>query len=303
MGWVGNPFGEHRPPFQVLSSQCPPLPSYAMANSPLDRAWFLGAVSAVAVVITLTAGVLSGPPWPHLANYVPPASIRKTISVVAATSSLGAAKESRQMGPWATASTPQQQAMEADLADRDARWNVLAQCRALMAPLGAALLAVAAVLALVRHAHLQLAVFATTGKFEWSSGTVKEFDRKVAQGWICPVDGGENVFVQRNALREKGLGLVTGAMVEYTAIRKYGRIEADQVLYRHEGVVRWFDSEKGFGFIRPIGGGQDVFVHQKGVLYSGPGGPTEGSTVEYTLIKMDDGSTRAFHVVEEDPPV
>lgn len=49
------------------------------------------------------------------------------------------------------------------------------------------------------------------------------------------------------------------------------------------GVVKWFNSTKGFGFIQPNDGGGDVFVHISAVERSGLGGLAEGQAVSYDL--------------------
>lgn len=48
---------------------------------------------------------------------------------------------------------------------------------------------------------------------------------------------------------------------------------------RMQGTVKWFNSTKGFGFITPVDGGKDVFVHQSAVL---SGALTDGDRVEFT---------------------
>jgi cold shock protein len=51
------------------------------------------------------------------------------------------------------------------------------------------------------------------------------------------------------------------------------------------GTVKWFNSQKGYGFIQPQGGGgKDVFVHISAVEKAGLSGLNEGQPVEYDEV-------------------
>ena len=52
------------------------------------------------------------------------------------------------------------------------------------------------------------------------------------------------------------------------------------------GTVKWFNSTKGFGFIQPDDGGNDVFVHISAVERAGFTSLTEGAKVSYE-VKVD----------------
>lgn len=60
-----------------------------------------------------------------------------------------------------------------------------------------------------------------------------------------------------------------------------------------KGTVKWFDSTKGFGFIRPDDGGKDAFVHISAVERAGLAGLSEGQKVEYELGPGRDGRLAA----------
>ena len=51
------------------------------------------------------------------------------------------------------------------------------------------------------------------------------------------------------------------------------------------GTVKWFNSTKGFGFIVPDDGGNDVFVHISAVEQAGMGTLDEGQKVSYELTE------------------
>jgi cold shock protein len=47
------------------------------------------------------------------------------------------------------------------------------------------------------------------------------------------------------------------------------------------GIVKWFNDDKGYGFITPDGGGKDLFVHHSGVAGEGFKCLAEGAKVEF----------------------
>jgi cold shock protein len=50
------------------------------------------------------------------------------------------------------------------------------------------------------------------------------------------------------------------------------------------GTVKWFNSQKGFGFIQPESGGTDVFVHISAVERAGLGTLQEGQKVSFEVV-------------------
>ncbi len=51
---------------------------------------------------------------------------------------------------------------------------------------------------------------------------------------------------------------------------------------KSKGIVKFFNKQKGFGFITPDSGGKDVFVHMTNIM-GNPESLREGQKVEYTL--------------------
>jgi len=59
------------------------------------------------------------------------------------------------------------------------------------------------------------------------------------------------------------------------------------------GTVKWFNATKGYGFIKPDGGGQDVFVHISAVEKAGYSGLAERAKISYELVTGRSGKTSA----------
>ena len=60
-----------------------------------------------------------------------------------------------------------------------------------------------------------------------------------------------------------------------------------------KGTVKWFNADKGYGFIQPEDGGKDVFVHITAVQRSGLEGLNEGQKVEFELQEGRNGKMAA----------
>lgn len=50
------------------------------------------------------------------------------------------------------------------------------------------------------------------------------------------------------------------------------------------GIVKWFNNQKGFGFIQPESGGKDVFVHISAVERAGMSTLNEGQKVSFDVV-------------------
>jgi CspA family cold shock protein len=58
---------------------------------------------------------------------------------------------------------------------------------------------------------------------------------------------------------------------------------------RTRGVVKWFNDQKGFGFITPETGGKDCFVHHSAIQANGFKTLNEGDNVEFDVVKAEKG--------------
>ena len=63
-----------------------------------------------------------------------------------------------------------------------------------------------------------------------------------------------------------------------------------------QGTVRWFNPQKGYGFIHPDGGGGDVFVNISAVERSGLSQLNEGQKVSFEVERGREGKTTAANL-------
>lgn len=62
---------------------------------------------------------------------------------------------------------------------------------------------------------------------------------------------------------------------------------------RIQGTVKWFNDQKGFGFIAPESGSKDVFVHQSAITAEGFRSLAEGDRVEFSVEQGAKGPAAA----------
>jgi cold shock protein len=62
------------------------------------------------------------------------------------------------------------------------------------------------------------------------------------------------------------------------------------------GTVKWFNGQKGYGFIQPEDGSKDVFVHISAVERAGMGSLHEGQRLSFELERGQQGKTSAVNL-------
>jgi CspA family cold shock protein len=67
------------------------------------------------------------------------------------------------------------------------------------------------------------------------------------------------------------------------------------------GTVKWFNDQKGFGFLTAQEGGPDIFVHHSEIISDSYRTLVDGEAVEFELIESDKG-LKAAQVKRLDPP-
>jgi CspA family cold shock protein len=167
---------------------------------------------------------------------------------------------------------------------------------------------------------MSLPSFASISLAPEALATVKWFSAEKGFGFVSLTDGSGDVFLHVNALQEAGYKAVNpGATLQVRLGNGQKGRQVDQVisvdettgnvgrparpqaaaLPQHQvervaaveivGTVKWYNPEKGFGFIGPQGGGQDVFVHVTALERAGLGPLLEGQLVSISVAQGTKG--------------
>ena len=140
-----------------------------------------------------------------------------------------------------------------------------------------------------------------------AKGTVKFFNAQKGFGFIQREDGGDDVFVHISAVEQAGLpGLADGQGLAFTLVDRGGKISASNLQIdgeviaiesrassgggqrqstgeRATGTVKFFNTQKGFGFIQRDDGQPDAFVHISAVERAGMPTLNEGDKLEFEI--------------------
>jgi cold shock protein len=77
----------------------------------------------------------------------------------------------------------------------------------------------------------------------------------------------------------------------------YRSWKVEEVFFMATGTVKWFNDQKGYGFISPDGSDEDLFVHHSAISGDGYKSLTEGAKVEFDAAEGDKGP-QATNVVQ-----
>ncbi|WP_188037043.1 cold-shock protein, partial [Actinotalea sp. JY-7885] len=130
-------------------------------------------------------------------------------------------------------------------------------------------------------------------------GTVAWYEPSKGYGFVMPDGGGAQIFVHSSAIVGGGV-IAEGQRVAFLVVDGEKGPQADHLLPLGaqaaqaavsdgaDGTVTWYDAEKGFGFVTPEAGGQDIFVHVR-ALAGGLTELAEGDRVTFDIAESEKG--------------
>ena len=131
-------------------------------------------------------------------------------------------------------------------------------------------------------------------------GTVAWYEPAKGYGFVTPDGGGAEIFVHSSAIVGGGV-ISEGQRVAFLVVDGEKGPQADHLLPLGaeaaqraaasdgaDGTVSWYDEDKGFGFVTPDSGGEDVFVHVR-ALAGGLTELSEGDRVTYDVVEGEQG--------------
>lgn len=146
-----------------------------------------------------------------------------------------------------------------------------------------------------------------------AQGTMSWFNAAKGFGFLVPDDGAGEAFVHVSQIAEDGAFIDEGERVEFDlvagdrgrqahAVRLVAGNEVVEVqrsrkhsrsgsFGRAQGVVAWFNADKGFGFLSPDDGAGDVFVHFSSIADDGFRTLEEGQRVDFEIVPGERGRT------------
>ena len=145
-------------------------------------------------------------------------------------------------------------------------------------------------------------------------GRVKWFNSAKGFGFIVPEDGGRDILIHASVLRDCGLSeLSEDAQIEFSAQKSERGMQAVEVhavetpkdgagsaaarspggakakgteaVELQPARIKWFNAEKGFGFVRVFGVDEDVFVHMDTFRRAGMSHPEQGEGVAVRITE------------------
>jgi len=125
-------------------------------------------------------------------------------------------------------------------------------------------------------------------------GVVKWFNSDKGFGFVELSDGSGDAFLHGSVLAQSGVNAVQpGETLEVRFRAETSNGASTEKAVEETGTVKWFNAERGYGFIALANGGNDVFVHVSALERSGLVGLAEGQPVAVDVIEGRKGPEAA----------